>query len=82
MEIALAEYVELRARGANDEASALESHLIGTISIGDTPEQQVAADAMARYLASRQGASAAKRTEARREAVETFLAAIERETEE
>jgi hypothetical protein len=51
--------------------------LADIIFLGDTAEQQIAAKATATYLESREGNTAEARTEARKEAVSAFLAALE-----
>lgn len=60
-----------------DEARRLEAQLSRTVVLGDTAAEQVASDAIQKYLETRDGQSAGERTEARREAVSAFLKALE-----
>ncbi len=75
VELALAQQADAAA-GATASIMAPLSSLTGINQLGDTPQEQVAAEAMDAYLQSRQGGNSDQRRAARREAVAALQNAL------
>lgn len=73
----LADLVQAGDASSQDEIGRLSRSLDETLFLGETPAQQVAAEAMKTYLARRRDAAPEARSEAKRDAVSAFLAAID-----
>ncbi|KRA79698.1 AAA family ATPase [Altererythrobacter sp. Root672] len=78
VELALAQQADrTSAEGPPPSAVSPLDKLTGAASLGDTPQEQLAAEAMDSYLKSREGGNNDQRKEARREAVSALKAILE-----
>lgn len=78
VELALAQQADrARTEGPPTSIASPLDKLTGAAALGDTPQEQLAAEAMDSYLKSREGGSNDQRKAARREAVSALKAVLE-----
>ncbi len=75
-ELSVARYVDRLIERSAGSTEAGQS-LLDSIFIGDRPEQQLAVEALKKYLESRRGGGPEARTQARHDALDAFFAALE-----